>query len=301
MKKLLTLLLVLGIILVGCQKKQDSVEPAGVPLPESYLGYFYEKIAGRGILNVEKKDEEGKALITIDWGSSAAETARWEMEANYDGKDTLSYTNAHHSIRTYDTSGSYSEETVYENGTGTLKADGLTFIWHSDNDDYGQDVVFARDIDRKDDVVGMINPWIETTDLNVAIKNAGVEFEPPTIESLPTGDNKVMPFKFLSTFGTLSAYYESVNNEMIIRKSFENEGKEGLAGDYNDYPKTWTERYKSVDLNFAGDGKVANVVWFDKDGYHYAITFNPGVENSGLSLEEVTSMLDSMEQGKPVK
>lgn len=301
-KKLLFILLIVGLLLTSCGKKQEPVNNEPIEISEDYLGYFYEKEAGRAVLSIKNPRDDGSADVVIDWGSSASETAHWEMLVKFDPKANMfSYKDGLHTVRTYDTAGNYEEKEVYKNGSGSFTVDGFDLIWHSDKDDQGGDVVFSREVERKDDTAGMINPWIETTDLNVAIKNAGVEFDPPLVETLPTGKNKVMPFKFLSTFGTLCAYYESVDNEMIIKKSTENQGKEGLAGDYNTYSKTWTNRYKDIELNLAGDGKLANVVWFDLDGDHYSITFNSGQESKGLSLEEITSMIDGMDYGDPVK
>ena len=301
-KKLLLFVMIIGLLLTSCGKKKEIVNNDPIEISEDYLGYFYEKNVGRGVLYLTNPISNGSVDVTIDWGSSSAETGHWEMKAQYDpNTSTFTYKDAIHTIRTYDSSGNYSEKDVYNNGTGTFKVDGESLVWHSDNDDYGEDVVFARDVERKDDIVGMINPWIETTDINVAIKNAGVEFEPPLIESLPTRDHKVMPTKFISTFGTLSALYEGNDNEMMIRKSFEMEGKEGLAGDYNEYSKTWTSRYQDIDINLAGDGKLANVVWFDMNGDHYSIAFNLGKEGKGLSIEEITSMIDGMDQSVVVK
>lgn len=301
-KKLLLFVMIIGLLLTSCGKKQETINNDPIEISEDYLGYFYEKTVGRGVLNLTNPASDGSVDVTIDWGSSSAETAHWEMKAQFDpSKNVFTYKDGIHTVRTYDNAGNFDEKDVYKNGTGTFTVDGFDLIWHSDSDEYGEDVVFARDIERKDDVVGMINPWIETTDINVAIKNAGVEFDPPVIESLPTGDHKVMPTKFVSTFGTLSALYEGSGNEMMIRKSFESSGKEGLAGDYNNYSKTWTQNHKGIELELAGDGTLANVICFDMDGDHYSISFNVGKEGKGLSLEEITSMIDGMEQTKPVK
>ena len=88
------------------------------------------------------KDE---ARITIEWGSSAWELARWDIVGRLD-MDTLTieYSGVTEYIVTYDDSGEIvSQVPEYENGTGTIifNNDG-TFTWHEDQSEYGRDMVF---------------------------------------------------------------------------------------------------------------------------------------------------------------
>ena len=85
------------------------------------------------------------AQITIDWGSSAWELARWVIVGPLD-TDTLAveYSGCVKSILTYKDDGELeSEEVEYEDGTGTVVFnDDGTFTWHDDQSEYGEDMVF---------------------------------------------------------------------------------------------------------------------------------------------------------------
>ena len=85
------------------------------------------------------------AWITIEWGGSAWELARWDIFGRLDTETlTVAYSGVTKSIVTYDDSGEIvSQEPEYENGTGTItfNNDG-TFTWHEDQSTYGTDMVF---------------------------------------------------------------------------------------------------------------------------------------------------------------
>ena len=87
------------------------------------------------------------AWITIEWGSSAWELARWDIVERLDTETlTIEYSGVTKSIVTYDDSGEVvSQEPEYEDGTGTItfNEDG-TFTWHEDQSAYGMDMVFER-------------------------------------------------------------------------------------------------------------------------------------------------------------
>ncbi len=86
-------------------------------------------------------------LITVEWGSSAWEMARWFIYGRPD-PETMSfqYTGGSKSIITTSEDGSEeTEEPVYEEGTGSIvfNEDG-SFTWHEDQSESGSDMVFER-------------------------------------------------------------------------------------------------------------------------------------------------------------
>ncbi len=85
------------------------------------------------------------ASITIEWGSSASELARWDIVGRLDPETlTIKYSDVTKPIVTYDDNGEIkSQEPEYEDGTGTVTFnDDGTFTWHEDQSEYGTDMVF---------------------------------------------------------------------------------------------------------------------------------------------------------------
>ena len=84
------------------------------------------------------------ARIEIDWRTSNAEHAVWEIVGKLD-LDTLtvSYTGAVKKTVTYTDEETFTEEVDYEDGTGTIVfGEGLTFTWHEDQSEYDEDFTF---------------------------------------------------------------------------------------------------------------------------------------------------------------
>ena len=108
------------------------------------MNFIGEYQSGRAHALVECFDKQD-AWITIEWGGSASEKARWDIVGKLD-LDTLTieYSGVTKSIVTYDDNGEVkSQEPEYEDGTGTVTFhnDG-TFTWHEDQSEYGTDMVF---------------------------------------------------------------------------------------------------------------------------------------------------------------
>ena len=98
------------------------------------MNFIGEYQCDRAHALVECIGDDG-AQITIEWGSSAWELARWVIIGRLDTDTlTVAYSACTKSIVTYDESGALvSEEAEYEDGTGTIVfSDDLKFTWHED-------------------------------------------------------------------------------------------------------------------------------------------------------------------------
>lgn len=106
--------------------------------------YFGEYQSGRAHATVDSLDAE-TVIITIEWGSSAWELARWVLFVPVDF-DTMSgeYSGCPKIIVVYDNAGELvSEEYEYEDGSGSIvfHEDG-SFTWHEDQSPYEMDMLF---------------------------------------------------------------------------------------------------------------------------------------------------------------
>ncbi len=108
------------------------------------MNFAGEYQSGRAHALVECSGNED-AWITIEWGGSAWELARWDIVGRLNTETlTIEYSGVTKSIVTYDDSGEIvSQEPEYEDGTGTITFhDDGTFTWHEDQSEYGSDMVF---------------------------------------------------------------------------------------------------------------------------------------------------------------
>ena len=108
------------------------------------MNFIGEYQCGRANALVECYGSD-EALITIDWGGSANDLARWEIIGHLD-MDTLTidYTNGSEHYFTYDDTGALvSDEILYEDGAGTVtfNNDG-TFTWHEATNEAASDMIF---------------------------------------------------------------------------------------------------------------------------------------------------------------
>ena len=108
------------------------------------MNFIGEYQCGRAHALVECFGKED-AWITVEWGSSAWELARWDIVGRLDTDTlTIAYSDCTKVIVTYDDSGEVvSREPEYEDGAGTITFnDDGTFTWHEDQSAYEEDMVF---------------------------------------------------------------------------------------------------------------------------------------------------------------
>ena len=147
-----------------------------------------------------------------------------------------------------------------------------------------------------EEMVGMINPWTETMDLEEAEKATGIDFEPPVENSLPEGYDLVT-YRYMEDL--LEAVYRKGDEEITIRISKERSGIE-LSGDYNNYSKEWEENYKGLVVTCRGDGTLINCANADLEDIHFVVECNGGQEGKGLTTEQLGSIFMGM-QAMPLK
>ena len=138
----------------------------------------------------------------------------------------------------------------------------------------------------------VVNQWVDTTDLDEAIKGSGVSFTPPISEALP--DLLTLKgYRYMT--GIIQADYYDRNGQTVltIRKSNTTSGAD-LAGDFNSYSKTWDLTLKGLTVHCVGDGEKANTVTFGT-GEFYSICYNIGQEGYGLTGDQINSLINCIQ------
>ena len=280
MKRLLTAVLTMGVLLAGCAAKEEE-GPGEPEVPEELLGTWYEETAGRGSLTITR-NEDGTTGAVIDWASSAFATNHWVMEKlSYSPEtSTMDYMNGSLTVL-----GENKEEVIYTDGAGAFDIIDGTLVWH---DGYatepGETVTFVREAN-----VGIPNPWTETTDIEEAAAIAGVRIDGP---DYPPRDLELV--SYMAMPGTFSETLTNGTDTLIIRKSTAAQGQE-LSGDFNEYSGTWTQYIKGLAVECRGDGKLLNEGTFHVDDEYWAILFNPGEEGNGMSPDELNTIINCMQ------
>lgn len=281
MKKLLIVLMSLMMVLSlsACQKSEEEVIDDNIPvsIPEDYQGIYTDNVAGRA--NVEVSE----VGILITWANSAAEVYQYEFPTSYDEANSqITYANGVLKDVVFAEDGTSTEEVVYSDGTGYFKIDGEDLIWHDDKEN--TDTTFVR---ADNEVIGIPNPWVYTSDLNEAVTGSGIDFMGVAEES--------MEGLTLLTYGyikgsIIEAQYDVNGVEMTVRKSPTLSGLE-LSGDYNTYSKTWTVNFKGVNVECNGDGETLNLAYINGVENNYSISYNAGNEGQGLTVDQLQSIV----------
>ena len=136
------------------------------------------------------------------------------------------------------------------------------------------------------------NPWKITEDLQEGIDATGIEFHLPIDEALP-GDVKYYRTFYTEDILQVNFYSES-GNELFFRISNAHEGKEDLAGDYNQYAKNWEEPVKGLMVNCYGEEDSIRLATFSVGDKHYSLNYNAYGAGPGLTVDELNSLLSGM-------
>ena len=106
--------------------------------PDSLLGSWTEKLAGRGTIAISK-NAEGQYEVQVNWGSSASEMHVWIMTAHPAASNMLRYENCRYIILTLSEDGPETEKLQYENGTGLLTLLSTNELQWQDNTGHAAD------------------------------------------------------------------------------------------------------------------------------------------------------------------
>ncbi|WP_022767408.1 MULTISPECIES: hypothetical protein [unclassified Butyrivibrio] len=128
----------------------DTAEIVETQIPQSadqaqasdFEGQYY---AGDGNLSILKQ-EDGGYLIEVWWGINAAQHGEWVMHGKYDGTDTITYSDCVKHEYTLNENGEVdTDETIYSDGTGSIKiVDASTIMWTDDMEHIADDVPMTR-------------------------------------------------------------------------------------------------------------------------------------------------------------
>ena len=107
-----------------------------------FVGQYY---VGDGNLSILQQ-EDGNYLIEVWWGINAAQHGEWVMHGKYDGVDTITYSDCvKHEYTLKDNGEVDTDETIYTDGTGSIKiVNNSTIMWNDDMEHIADDVEMTR-------------------------------------------------------------------------------------------------------------------------------------------------------------
>lgn len=299
---ILALILCLTLVLSSCGKapekdeepapsedpaQDETVEPVEAEFPTELAGDYHEKNAGRGQLSLVFVDEY-TGEIFIHWASSAFQSTEWDFIVKYDPeRNVLVYENGTAVDIVYESEEEHTDTERYTDGHGYFEIGEDSLTWHDEKETINDASVFVRNTEEE----SVLDPWKETEDLQEAVNGSGISFSPPVEEEgVPAG----MHFwKYRYMEGTIMAYFESVNDQLIISKSKVMKERE-LAGDFNEYTHEWDISIKGLGVHCYGDGELANLMTFHVDDEYWAMTFNSGYEGYGIDAAQIQSIIMDM-------
>ena len=264
------------------------------------MNFVGEYQSGRAHALVECWDKD-EAMITIDWGSSAWETARWLIGGKLDLEAlSIAYEGCSKSILTFDENGEVkSQETVYEDGTGTITFhDDGTFTWHEDQSEYGEDLVFEwlPGTDPDELPINMINPWREISE-----EEARSFF--PSGFVVPEGAEDVVwsVMEWADANPLLQLSFDLDGQHYTARMQATDEAETDISGMYYDWADTrenklqnWGEGELTATLSrFVGENEydAELCTWFDAEtGISYAV----GVTAENLDGFDLLAVVEAM-------
>ena len=285
----------------------ESAEPEAVPDDgqNPVMNFIGQYQCDRAHALVEAVGEDG-ARITIDWGSSAWETARWEITGTFDVDTlTIEYTDCVKSILTTSEDGeSESVEVVFEDGTGTIVfGENGTFSWHDDQSEYGEDMLFewlSIETLQDGESAEMANPWRDISE------NEAKEICPDSFGAPEGAEN--ISWSVLDSAADPSGVpgalvqlaFELYGNTFTAREQVTGDPEADISGMYYDWnvqDEFSMENWNGKDLTgtcfrYIGEGEYADLcIWFDAES---GITYSLGVTAGDLDGFDLQAVAEAM-------
>ena len=120
----------------GLKPKDDSLT--------KFCGVWYEKIAGRGEIEIEPTVAPNKAQVNVRWPESAAVVDVWEIVATLSDSGELVYDDGHWESLEFDEDGeSWQTDGGWEQ-SGSFSLVNGELIWRDDHEEHGGESTFIR-------------------------------------------------------------------------------------------------------------------------------------------------------------
>ena len=247
-----------------------------------------------------------EAFITIEWGGSAWESARWLIVGKLDTDTlTINYSGASKANLVYDEKGEVkSEESVYDDGTGTIvfRDDG-SFTWHEDQAENGTDLVFAWISAAGNS--SMANPWTEADSAEAAAEGAGLGYFKLPEAGMEVGGGPVGwdNYRYMDLLAEANGYVAAA--ELTVRKGVNRPDHDvgydtdDVAGDYTAYAHEWTMEVNGWQVRCFGneEGRTMKAIWAS-DNFSYCILIRGQGDLRdvyGLGADEIAALISAIE------
>ncbi|GEM_PF-3164595 len=128
-----------------------SSEEIGETMPEipenPFVGSYSEEIADREIMDITFGEDQ-IYHVSVHWAGSAFDFVEWEFSGEFNGRQTLYYTDCVKKYVSYTQDGLREEKIEYTDGTGFLKIaeEGTKtgIVWSDDQENIGEDSFFIK-------------------------------------------------------------------------------------------------------------------------------------------------------------
>ena len=123
---------------------------------------------------------------------------------------------------------------------------------------------------------GISNPFIDCESAAEVAKIAGFEVTFP--EAVPGYSER----HYQAIEGAMAqCFYVEGDQRVLIRKGTD-DGSGDLSGDYNEYAQTETVQMGDAQVTLRGEGDLAHVAIWERDGYLFAIDADAGLDRATI-------------------